>query len=62
MDFQMRDGPEMERARFLRHVKDEFHAEPYQVVRQNEDAEVSNNKHKRRQTFTMGPLDAAEVG
>ena len=44
MNFQMRDGPKLERERFLQYVKAEYHAEPYQMKQQERDAAVSNRK------------------
>jgi len=52
-DFQMRNGPGLERARFLKHCKDEYHAEPFQLSLQKRDAEtrisgkVKSGKHSR---------------
>ena len=40
MDCQMQDGPGLERERFVKYCKDEYHAEPYQVQQQARDAQL----------------------
>ena len=46
LNFQMRDGPGLERERFMKHVKAEYASEPHQLALQKTDAQISNKKVK----------------
>ena len=46
MSFQMRDGPNLERQRFVHDAKTAYHAEPFQLQLQQRDKQESNKKFK----------------